>query len=65
MAKKQVWLGSVGPSLYNDDRNYALETDGVLSATGKPTNPNDLIRLVDLEESEDNNKRYAFMLSVC
>jgi hypothetical protein len=49
MATKQYTIGSLGPFFYEDtDFDGALVTDGVIRATGAPTNPNDLARLADL-----------------
>lgn len=48
MATKEIRVGSVGPFLYDDADFCGVETDGVLRASGTPTDPNDLVRLTDI-----------------
>ena len=61
MARKKYYLGDFGPYFYDDDVQYndpdgdfageyrvSMRTDGVINASGTPTDANDLVRLQDL-----------------
>lgn len=73
MAQKKVWIGSVGPLLFDDANTYTdavnhkgFRTEGVIQADGAPVDSNDVIRLADLDLSFDEvierGRRYTFLM---
>lgn len=65
MATQTVRLGWAATLTFDDEKYDALNTTGVLRASGVPTDPNHLVRLVDIIGPSDENFRYHFMMSVC
>lgn len=49
MAQKQVYVGSVGPFLYDDGSYYGLETDGAVKVGTAPSTGDEAVRLDDMD----------------
>ena len=71
MAKKKVWIGSVGPYVYDDVNTYAdavgqvgLRTEGKMLSEGVPTNPDDVIRLSDIGGAVTVPESHAFFFGL-
>lgn len=64
MAERQVFVGSVGPFLYQDDQFYAIDTDGKARVGEPPTGPDEVARyqdvmLIDGDQTVGGNKVFT------
>ena len=62
MAKKEIRIGSTGPFIFDDERNFrdgvpfvGFRTSGKIVVEGGPTGPKDGVRLEDLSTSRVRN----------
>lgn len=50
MAIKQFYAGSIGPFSYDDASYNAFQTDGKVVVQGAPVDPDDVVRLADVDQ---------------